>query len=99
VSVEQPDGSVRLRYPREWEARILETMPPDTWCVLLRLRRLPLLVLRGALSEAYHRDTMRVMRWLLPKGQFVEIPGADHFVPMSQPERTAEAILAFLGSL
>jgi pimeloyl-ACP methyl ester carboxylesterase len=98
VAVEQPDGSVRLRYPREWEARIFETMPADTWCVMPRLRHLPLLVLRGELSETYHRDAMRVMRWMLPQGQFVEIPGADHFVPMSQPKQTVEAILAFLES-
>ncbi len=99
VAVEQPNGRVRLRYPREWEARIFETMPPDTWCVMPRLRHLPLLVLRGELSNTYRRDAVRVMRWLLPQGQFVEIPGADHFVPMSQPERTAEAILVFLESL
>jgi pimeloyl-ACP methyl ester carboxylesterase len=99
VAVEQPDGSVRLRYPREWEARIFETMPPDTWCVMHRLRHVPLLVLRGELSDTYRADAMRLMRWLLPHGQFVEIAGADHFVPMSRPEQTAEAILAFLGSL
>jgi len=99
VAVEQPDGSVLLRYPKEWEARIFETMPPDTWFALPRLRRLPLLVLRGELSDTYRSDAMRLMRWLLPQGQFVEISGADHFVPMSQPERTAEAILGFLASL
>jgi len=74
-------------------------MPPDTWCVMPRLRHLPLLVLRGELSDTYRKEAMRLMRWLLPQAQFVEIAGADHFVPMSQPERTAEAILAFLGSL
>jgi len=99
VAIEQPDGSVRLRYPREWEARIFETVPPDTWCVMPRLRHMPLLVLRGELSQTYRMDASRLMRWLLPQGQFVEIPDADHFVPMSQPERTAEAMLTFLGSL
>jgi len=66
--------------------------PPDVWCALPRLRRVPLLVLRGQRSDTYRRNTMRLMRWLLPQGQFLEIEGADHFVPMSKPEETAEAM-------
>ena len=96
-TVENPAGGVRLRYPREWEARIFETVPADVWLSIPRLRGVPLLVLRGEHSATYGRDTMRLMRWLLPHGRFVEIPGADHFVPMSQPEMTVEAIKAFFS--
>jgi pimeloyl-ACP methyl ester carboxylesterase len=39
------------------------------------------------------------MRWLLPQGTFLEIEGADHFVPMSRPEETVAAIKAFLDSV
>jgi pimeloyl-ACP methyl ester carboxylesterase len=42
---------------------------------------------------------MRLMRWLLPQGQFLEIEGADHFVPMSKPEGTAEVTRLFLEGL
>jgi pimeloyl-ACP methyl ester carboxylesterase len=42
---------------------------------------------------------MRLMRWLLPQGRFLEIAGADHFVPMSQPEAAVAAIKAFLSQL
>jgi pimeloyl-ACP methyl ester carboxylesterase len=97
-TVEDPAGGVRLRYPREWEARIFETVPADVWLAIPRLRHIPLLVLRGEHSATYRRDTMRLMRWLLPEGRFLEIAGADHFVPMSQPEETVAAIQAFLGS-
>jgi pimeloyl-ACP methyl ester carboxylesterase len=90
---------VRLRYPREWEARIFETVPADVWLSIPRLRHTPLLVLRGEYSSTYHRDTMRLMRWLLPQGRFLEIAGADHFVPMSQPEAAVAAIKAFLSQL
>lgn len=96
-TVESPTGGVRLRYPREWEARIFETVPADVWLSIPRLRDMPLLVLRGEHSATYGRDTMRLMRWLLPRGRFVEISGADHFVPMSQPEMTVEAIKAFFS--
>jgi pimeloyl-ACP methyl ester carboxylesterase len=98
-TVENPAGGVRLRYPREWEARIFETVPEDVWLAIPRLRHIPLLVLRGEYSTTYRRDTMRLMRWLLPRATFLEIAGADHFVPMSQPEKTAVAIKAFLSRL
>jgi pimeloyl-ACP methyl ester carboxylesterase len=96
-TLDNPAGGVRLRYPREWEARIFETVPADVWLSIPRLRQMPLLVLRGEHSTTYRSDTMRLMRWLLPKGTFQEIAGADHFVPMSQPEATAAAIRAFLS--
>ena len=95
-TAEDPSGSVRLCYPREWEARIFETPPPDVWLTLPRLRRLPLLVLRGQFSDTYRRDTLWLMRRLLPRGTFVEVEGADHFVPMSQPEKTAALIREFI---
>ncbi|MBM4429888.1 MAG: alpha/beta hydrolase [Chloroflexi bacterium] len=96
---EDPSGGVYLRYPREWEARVFETPPPDVWWTLRRLRRLPLLVLRGEFSDTYRRDTLRLMRRLLPQGTFVEVEGADHFVPMSRPEETAALIGQFISSL
>ena len=99
VVTDTPSGGVRLRYAREWEARIFETPPPDVWCVLPKLRHVPMLVLRGEHSDTYRKDTMYLMRWLLPQARFVEIAGADHFVPMSRPEETAREILAFVQSL
>ena len=68
VVTDSPSGGVSLRYPREWEARIFETAPPDVWLTFLRLRRFPLLVLRGEHSNTYTRGTLRLMRWLLPMG-------------------------------
>jgi len=98
-TADDPSGSVRLQYPKEWEARIFETAPPDVWCILPQLRHMPLLVLRGQHSNTYTRATMRLMRWLLPHGTFVEIEGADHFVPMCRADETAAAIRSFLRSL
>ena len=97
VTEDVPGGGVRLRYPREWEARIFETAPPDSWLAMPRLRHMPLLVLRGEHSTTFTRGTMRLMRWLLPHGTFVEIEGADHFVPMCRPEQAAQAMTASLA--
>jgi pimeloyl-ACP methyl ester carboxylesterase len=94
-TVEDGSGGVRLVYPREWEARIFETPPLDVWWVMPRLRRLPVLVIRGQHSVTCRRDTMRCMRWLLPQARFMEMPGADHFVPMCKPAETASAIVDF----
>jgi pimeloyl-ACP methyl ester carboxylesterase len=98
ATVDLDGGGVRLRYPREWEARIFETAPPDIWCALPRLRHLPLLVLRGQYSDTYRKETAWLLRRLWPQAEFLEIAGADHFVPMIRPEETAQAIKAFLGA-
>ena len=96
-TVDNPAGGVRLRYPTEWEARIFETVPADVWLSVPRLNGIPVLVLRGEHSTTFRRDTLRVMRWILPQATFVEIAGADHFVPMSQPEATLVAIKGFIS--
>ena len=96
-TVDHPAGGVHLRYPPEWEACIFETVPADVWWSIPRLRHMPLLVLRGEHSNTYRSDAMRVMRCILPQATFQEIPGADHFVPMSQPEEAAAAIRAFFS--
>jgi len=98
VAVDKPSGDVRLRYPTEWEARIFETAPPDVWSAFLRLRDMPLLVLRGEHSDTYTKGTRQLVRWLLPQGTFVEVEGADHFVPMTRPQETAAAIHSFMRS-
>ncbi len=99
VTEERPEGGVRLRYPREWEARIFETVPPDSWLAMLRLRAMPTLVLRGELSTTFRSGTMRTMRWFVPRARFVQLEGADHFVPITHPQETAEAVLSFLEGL
>jgi pimeloyl-ACP methyl ester carboxylesterase len=99
VTEAEPAGGVRLRYPRDWEARIFETVPPDSWLMMPRLRRIPTLVLRGELSTTFTRGAMRTMRWFMPGARYVEVEGADHFVPMMHPEKTAELVLAFLEGL
>lgn len=99
VTEDRPGGGVRLRYPREWEARIFETVPPDSWLVMPRLRGLPTLVLRGELSTTFTRSAMSAMRWFMPWARYVEVEGADHFVPMTHPGQAAEAVLSFLEEL
>lgn len=99
VTADRPEGGVRLRYPREWEARIFETVPPDSWLAMPRLRRLPTLVLRGELSTTFTGSTMRMMRWFMPRARYAEVTGADHFVPMTHPGEAAGLVRSFLEEL
>ena len=99
VTEGQPGGGVRLRYPREWEARIFETVPPDSWLAMPHLRSMPTLVLRGQLSTTFSSNASRSMRWFLPGAKYAEIEGADHFVPMTHPVEAAEVVLSFLREL
>jgi pimeloyl-ACP methyl ester carboxylesterase len=98
-TVDDPAGGVRLVYPREWEARIFETPPLDVWWIMPRLRCVPVLVIRGQHSRTFRRDAMRCMCWLLPQAQFVEMPNADHFVPMCNPAEVASTIVEFCASI
>ena len=99
AATEESAGGVRLRYPREWEARIFETPPPDVWCVMRRLRNLPVLVIRGALSDTYRPEAIQAMRWLLPRMNLVEVAEADHFVPMARPAEVCAALHDFAATL
>lgn len=93
-----PDGGFRLRYPREWEARIYSLPPTDIWALLPQVRQ-PTLAIRGAAS-----DTLVAAAWSLwqetqPDAIFLEIPNADHLVPLSHPVIVGEAIQTFQRSI
>lgn len=60
---------------------------------------LPALVLRGAEDAASAREPMQAMAKLLPRGRFVEIPGAGHAAPYEQPEAFVALLREFLKSL
>jgi pimeloyl-ACP methyl ester carboxylesterase len=90
-----PDDTARLRYPREWEARIYATPPTDVWEKVAQLRP-PTLAVRAA-----HSDTLDSAAWAhwqqrQPAAHFVEAPGSDHLLPMSHPAQLAGIILTFL---
>ncbi len=92
------DDAVRLRYPREWEARIFETSTPFIWNELKALTQ-PVLVVRGATSDTFLAAAADRVRRELPTAEVVEVEGATHTVPMEKPHEVARLILAFLDRL
>jgi pimeloyl-ACP methyl ester carboxylesterase len=88
------DGSVELRYPKAWEARIFEVTPAEVWSELGRLE-MPILVIRGANSDTFLPAAARRIRRELPTATVVEMPECSHFVPMERPRELAEVIVAW----
>jgi len=92
---ETADGGYALAFPREWEARIYATCPwvwPD-----LRRCRVPMLAIRGSLSEVVPDAVWERWRQVHPQARFVDIEDAGHLVPLQRPDRVAEAISEFFA--
>ncbi len=91
---EMPDGGVRLRYPRLWEARIFEICPHDLWRDLRRTD-VPVLVVRGETSDTLLRGAARRLVRNMPDATLVELEGTSHFLPMEQPDEVARFVVEF----
>jgi pimeloyl-ACP methyl ester carboxylesterase len=95
---ERPDGSLVLRYPKAWEARIFEVCPHDEWS---RLRRIPspVLVVRGEASDTLLPAAARRLERELPDAQVVDLEGTSHFLPMERPDEVARLIIEFASGV
>lgn len=93
----QPDGTARLLYSKEWEARIFITIH-DPWKELRSLQK-PLLLLRGAETDTLLPSVWRTMQRKLTRDhvRFRELPDAGHMLPFETPEKVASEIREFLG--
>lgn len=96
--VERPDGSLVLRYPKAWEARIFEVCPHDEWS---RLRRIssPVLVVRGERSDTLLPAAARRLARELPDARVIDLKGTSHFLPMERPEEVARLIIDFAADV
>lgn len=92
---ELPDGSVELAYPREWEATIFARPPLDVWENVAQLR-VPTIAVRAGKSDTLAPAAWQHWQNLQPEARFYELPDATHLLTFEEPERTSEAILAFL---
>jgi pimeloyl-ACP methyl ester carboxylesterase len=94
--VEAEDGTVRLRYAKEWEARVFETAPHDAWPELARLRGRVGMV-QGERTDPFLRPAAARARRLLGADRVRVIPGTTHFLPMEMPREVAQAVIELLG--
>jgi pimeloyl-ACP methyl ester carboxylesterase len=94
------DGRLVLTY----DARLRETLesldpaqpPPDMWEAFEALGRVPVLAIRGELSDLLSGGTLRAMRTRHPSLKAVEVADEGHPVILSGPQMT-EQIAAFVA--
>jgi pimeloyl-ACP methyl ester carboxylesterase len=87
------------RYHPVWDIRIaslLHRPPPDLWPLFGALGHVPLLLLRGEVSNILLPDTVTRMRAERPDMQVITLPDIGHAPILTEPPALA-AILAFLA--
>jgi pimeloyl-ACP methyl ester carboxylesterase len=102
VFAEADDGTLRLAYDPAIAAGIKAAeptaVPPDLWPMWDALAPLPILAVRGALSDVLSAQTLEHMRERHPGMQLVTVPGVGHAPMLDEPEALA-AIDCFLAGL
>ncbi len=97
----KPGGGLELCYSPSWEARIYVTgvrADMDIWKGLRRLSP-PLLIIRGAETNTFWKQTASMVKQRLPLAIINTIPNATHLVPLEQSVIVYGVILEFLKSL
>lgn len=100
---ELPGGQVRFAYDPAIAHGLAPqdpaTIPPDLWALWRALSEIPILVLRGALSDILTRDTVSQMA-AQHTGKFhsAEVPGRGH-APILDEQVAIEAVGSFLERL
>jgi pimeloyl-ACP methyl ester carboxylesterase len=89
-----PDGTVTLRYPKAWGARIFEVCPHDEWANLRKVE-VPTMVVRGETSDTLMPGAARRMGREMPDSRVVELQGTSDFLPMEKPDEIARLVIDF----
>jgi pimeloyl-ACP methyl ester carboxylesterase len=98
MGVTEQDGTVRLAWSPQWEARIFRTMPSDIWQYPRRIKH-DFILIRGALSTEFGAAISARLFKLLRIGQptrIVVVPDAGHLVPQEKPDEVGRLIADFL---
>ena len=93
--VDLPQGGVRLRYPRECEARIFSAAPHDLWAELRKVS-VPTLFVQGEHSDTFLDAARARVEREVPASQTAVVADSSHFLPMERPAELACVIEKFL---
>lgn len=91
------DGHVELKCPGAIEAQIFEQAPTSDGFSILPHVGIPVLLLRGAASDAFPAASAEQALALLPDARLAVVPETTHFAPMEKPEAVAQAAREFFG--
>ena len=96
--VEAPQGGVQLRFSREVETRIYNTLPDHLGALLRRHPpRCPVGFIAGTQSAEMRQGGTAAAR-ALAQHRFVRFEGT-HLYPMERPQDTAQQVLALLADM
>lgn len=92
---ETGQGTIKLCCEPAWESRCFAVCPHDVWHYIPMLHQ-PTLVLYGAESDTFLAAAVKRFKAKVPTATFRRLEHTSHFVPMEQPEQSAETILSFV---
>ena len=96
--VEAPQGGVQLRFSREVETRIYNTLPDHLGALLRRHPpRCPVGFIAGTQSAEMRQGGTAAAR-ALAQHRFVRFEGT-HLYPVERPQDTAQQVLALLADM
>jgi pimeloyl-ACP methyl ester carboxylesterase len=98
VAQQLPDGSIALAYDpaiAKAIARPQPVPPPSLIPLFEALAKMPVLVIRGALSDVLSPEGVAVMRNIKPDLETAEVPRVGHAPTLEEPE-ARNALAAFL---
>jgi pimeloyl-ACP methyl ester carboxylesterase len=89
-----PDGDgFRLAWDVGWEAHYFESVYTGTYALIEAVApRLPMLIVRGELSDTFNARAAAHLRGLAPDADYAEVPGGGHLFPQSHPAAAAAVI-------
>lgn len=91
-------NGVALRFAPAWEARIFATAPHNLW-PLIRQVRVPVMIVRGAESDAFLPAAATRFAKTVPHARCEVLPEISHLVPMEAPESSAALVRDFVRML
>jgi len=86
---------LRLRYPREWEARIYATAP-DLWSLMSQAPS-PMMIMRAEHSDVLVEETWARIKSKMKDSTRLELKGLGHLAPFESPREVGSAILDYLN--
>jgi pimeloyl-ACP methyl ester carboxylesterase len=94
----QADGSVRLVYSPEWEARVYYTAIWNDWDIWRNISTLdvPTLIIRGDQSDTFWKSTAKAVVSQNPRIDVATVRAASHLVALERPDAVASLAIDFL---
>jgi len=93
----EEENTIRLKYPRAWEARIYATAP-NLWKRMSETP-CPMMIIRAEYSDVLYQDTWDRIKSKMSNSKvtLLELKGLGHLAPFESPEEVGLAILDYLN--